>query len=71
MNTLFKSLLIILGAISLIFIVSFFYAFIISICWNYIMPKIFGLPKIGYWDAYVMALLSGCLFKSSASIKKD
>ena len=30
--------------------------------WNYLMPGVFGLPKIGYWQAVAMLVLSRILF---------
>lgn len=35
--------------------------------WNFLMPEIFGLPKIGLWQALGMNVLAGILFKSSSS----
>jgi hypothetical protein len=30
--------------------------------WNYAMPGIFGLPRIGYWQAAALLVLSKILF---------
>lgn len=48
-------------------------AVFVSLCWNYIMPFLFGLPTIGYWQAFVLSFLCGMLFKNSSSTntKKD
>lgn len=32
--------------------------------WNYLMPAVFGLTVITYWQAFWMFFLSGILFKS-------
>lgn len=37
--------------------------------WNWLMPPIFGLTKIGFLQALGMILLSGILFKTTASVK--
>lgn len=38
--------------------------------WNWLMPTIFGLIKIGFWQALGLNLLAGILFKSSSSSSK-
>ena len=70
MKLLLKTSLGFVWLFALIFIVAFFHAFLISISWNYIMPKLFHLSKIGYWDAYVMSILSSCLFRTTYSTKE-
>lgn len=35
--------------------------------WNWLMPEIFGLKVITFWQAWGMFFLSGCLFKGSSS----
>lgn len=37
--------------------------------WNYLMPVIFGLIKIHFWQAFWMNVLTGILFKSTSSSK--
>jgi hypothetical protein len=32
--------------------------------WNWLMPEIFGLPTIGFWQAWGLVLLSHILFKT-------
>ena len=36
--------------------------------WNGLMPTIFALPMIGYWQAVGLVLLSGLLLRTGASI---
>jgi len=54
-------------AILLLFIAIVFAIFvnpiIILLCWNYIMPYLFGLPEITFWQAFIMSILSTVLFK--------
>ncbi len=33
--------------------------------WNWLMPDIFGLPRVGYWQAWGLLILSSILFKGS------
>ena len=41
--------------------------------WNYLMPDLFGLKTIDFWQALVLSGLCGTLFKpnSSSSSKKS
>ena len=38
--------------------------------WNWLMPEIFGLVTITFWQALGLSLLSSFLFKSSSSSSK-
>lgn len=31
--------------------------------WNFVMPDIFGLPEITYWQMFALYFLIECLFK--------
>ncbi|NLJ46886.1 MAG: hypothetical protein GX430_10025 [Treponema sp.] len=33
--------------------------------WNWLMQEIFGLPRVGYWQAWGLLILSSILFKGS------
>lgn len=35
--------------------------------WNWVVPDIFGLPEIGFWQAVGLSLLCTFLFKSSGA----
>jgi len=56
-------------AVLLLFIAIIFAIFvnpiIILLCWNYIMPYLFGLPEVTFWQAFVMSVLSTVLFKTA------
>lgn len=43
------------------------FAFIVWPLWNWLMPEIFGLPSIGYWQSFGLCLLSSILFRMSIS----
>lgn len=34
--------------------------------WNWLMPELFGLQTIGFWQAFGLLVMSGLLFKSSS-----
>jgi hypothetical protein len=38
--------------------------------WNWLMPTMFGLPEITFWQAVGLNLLSTILFKSSSTTTK-
>lgn len=38
--------------------------------WNWLMPEIFGLPEIGWLQAFGLMVLSGFLLKSSNTRSK-
>jgi len=54
-----------LEVIALIVWVSFLLALPTMLLWNWLMPGIFGLVEIGYWQAMGLNLLSSILFKSA------
>jgi len=52
---------IVLGLITIVLLLS---SGILMWCWDYIMPSIFGLPEITFWQAVIMNILSTLLFKT-------
>lgn len=36
--------------------------------WNFVMPDIFGLPEITYWQMFALYFLIQCLFKLSVTV---
>ena len=57
----------ILGVFALIAIVAFLLSFPVMWLWNWLMPVIFGLIEIDFWQALGLNLLAGFLFRSSNS----
>lgn len=45
-------------------------AIFFMICWNYVMPFVFGLPKITYIHAMCLMAVSRLLFAISSSSNK-
>jgi len=64
-----EKLLIVLGAIALVFIVALLLAFPTMWLWNWLMPLIFGLIKINFWQALGLNIFTGILFKNTGSSK--
>ena len=48
-------------------IIGLLIAFPIMCAWNWLMPVVFGLPTIGFWQAWVMMFLANVFFKNSSS----
>ncbi len=62
-----EKFLTIMGAILVVCILALIFAFPTMWLWNWLMPVIFGLTKITFWQALGINLLSSILFKSSSS----
>lgn len=39
----------------------------LMLLWNWLLPTIFGLPKITFWQAVGLNFLSAILFKNSST----
>ena len=39
-------------------------ALIVMYSWNYLMPDLFNLEVISYWQSFIMLVLTGTLFKT-------
>lgn len=66
-----EKLLIILGGLVVIVGIAFLLTLPVMLLWNWLMPVIFGLIKLTFWQALGLNLLSGFLFKNSTSTKKS
>jgi hypothetical protein len=45
--------------------------FPLMVVWNWIMPDIFGLPEITFWQSIGLNFLSVILFKPTIKTNKD
>jgi hypothetical protein len=43
----------------------------LQLLWNWLMPNIFDLPYISFWQAVGLNLLATILFRPTINIKKD
>jgi hypothetical protein len=41
----------------------------LQILWNLLMPELFSLPYISFWQACGLNLIAGILFRSNVTIK--
>jgi hypothetical protein len=51
-----------LGGFFLFVFLAFILGFFIMILWNWLMPTLFALPEISYWQAWGLFILSKLLF---------
>ena len=70
MTTLIEGLVIglvaVAGFVLLMLFVGALYAFPVMWIWNYMMPELFALPIISFWQAFWGTFMCGLLFKSSS-----
>jgi len=52
-----------------LFIVVF--GFVVMGLWNWLMPAIFGLRRIGYWEAWGLIILSKILFGGFHGMRRE
>ena len=50
---------------------AFLFGWIVMLLWNWLMPEIFGLKAISYWQGWGLLILSSLLFKGFPSGKDD
>lgn len=62
---------IVVGGLIVLFAVSALMSLPVMLLWDWLMPKIFGLPEINWFQAWGLLFLSGLLFKSHTTVKKD
>ena len=67
-TTLVAGFVIFLGALGLIILFTILFSFPIMWLWNWLMPTIFAIKQITFWQAFGMNVLTGVLFKSSFKI---
>jgi hypothetical protein len=61
----------VLTIIGLIILVVMLLGLPLQLLWNWLMPNIFGLKYITFWEAVGINTISSILFKSNINIKKD
>jgi len=51
------------GGAALAALFAFLFGWVVMLLWNWLMPEIFGLPRIGYWQGWGLVLLAHILIK--------
>jgi len=67
-NNVLESILIIIG---LIILAALLFTLPLQILWNWLMPYLFNLPIISFWQAFGLNMLAGILFRSNITIKQN
>jgi hypothetical protein len=67
-NNILESILIIIG---LIILAALLFTLPLQILWNWLMPYLFNLPIISFWQAFGLNMLAGILFRSNITIKQN
>lgn len=59
--------------LSLLFAVLFAFigAIFVALCWNYVIPYVFGLPTISYWQAFCLIILIRLLTFVNVNVKNN
>lgn len=60
----------IISALLATILVAFLFGWFVMLLWNWLMPVIFGLTTIGYWQAWGLLMLGGFLFKNAGTHNK-
>lgn len=53
-----------IGGLFIAAVTAFFFGFILMLLWNWLMPVIFKLPNITFWQSWGLVLLTHILFKA-------
>jgi hypothetical protein len=61
----------VLSILLILIVVCVFLALPTMLLWNWLMPEIFGVKEVGFFQALGLNLLSGILFKSTMSTKNQ
>ena len=67
MNEIIGLIALAVGVVVLVAVIS---ALPVMLLWNALMPDLFGLAQIGFWQALGLSCLCSILFKSSSSSSK-
>jgi type IV secretory pathway TrbL component len=60
-----KAVLILVTVVGTLVLVGFILGFPLMFLWNWLMPMLFSLPTITFWQAVGLNLLSGILFNKT------
>ena len=71
MNNIYETIGSILATILIVTVVALILGFPLMWLWNWLMPTIFNLPVITFWQALGLNALSAILIKPTINNKKD
>jgi hypothetical protein len=61
----------IVGGILILFVVAALLSLPVMLLWDWLMPTIFGLKEITWFQAWGLLFLCGLLFKSHTTVNKN
>ena len=67
MKTTVEIIGVIIGTILTVLLVAFIMSIPLYYLWNWLMPIVFGLTKITFFQAMGLSFLSSCIFKGGGS----
>jgi hypothetical protein len=68
MKNTIESIATLLGLIAIMMVLL---GYPVMLLWNWLMPELFGLPEITFWQSIGLNILSTILFRSSHTIKTN
>jgi hypothetical protein len=60
----FRWIALAVGGVALAAVLAFLFGLVVMALWNWLMPGIFGIRPIAYWEAWGLVLLAHILFKA-------
>jgi hypothetical protein len=58
-------------AVAVVLLFSFVFSIPVYFIWNNVVPQVFGLKAVTFFQAWLITLLCGFLFKGTGSTSKD
>jgi hypothetical protein len=68
MKSTIEAIALFLGTIAIIVVLL---GYPVMLLWNWLMPELFGLSKVTFWQAIGLNILCTILFRPSINVKKD
>jgi hypothetical protein len=68
MKSTIEAIALFLGTIAIIVVLL---GYPVMLLWNWLMPELFGLSEVTFWQAIGLNILCTILFRPSISVKKD
>ena len=68
MNKIIETIALFLGTIAIIVVLL---GYPVMLLWNWLIPELFGLSEVTFWQAIGLNILCTILFRPSINIKKQ
>jgi hypothetical protein len=68
MKSTVEAIALFLGTIAIIVVLL---GYPVMLLWNWLMPELFGLSEVTFWQAIGLNILCTILFRPSINVKKD